>query len=115
MIEKMSGGGSGKPPSRGGDDSQSRGGGGSSEPSGSSARKYSTAMALAMLSILMFFMVLTAAFVVLRVNNLHRWSGIRIPSILWVNTLVLVASSATLELAKRSLPMGSLRGFRKLW
>ncbi len=72
-------------------------------------------MALAMLSILMFFMVLTAAFVVLRVNNLHRWSGIRIPWILWVNTLVLVASSATLELAKRSLQMDSLGGFRKLW
>src|SRR5258708_9911121 len=118
LIEDIRGGGSGKPPSRhgdDGDDGQSRGGGGSPEPSGSSARKYSTAMALAMLSILMFFMVLTAAFVVLRVNNLHRWSGIRIPWILWINTFVLVASSATLELAKRSLQMGSLGGFRKLW
>jgi len=118
LIENISGGGSGKPPSRegdGGDDNENRGGGGRPESSGSSARKYSTAMALAMVSILMFFMVLTAAFVVLRVNNLHRWSGIRIPGILWVNTLVLVASSATLELAKRSLQMDSLGGFRKLW
>jgi len=118
LIEDIRGGGSGKPPSRDGDDGddgQSRGGGGSPEPSGSSARKYSTAMALAMVSILMFFMVLTAAFVVLRVNNLHRWSGIRIPGILWVNTLALVASSATLELAKRSLQMDSLGGFRRLW
>jgi len=118
LIEDISGGGSGKPPSRDGDDGddgQSRGGGGSPEPSGSSTRKYSTAMALTMLSILMFFMVLTAAFVVLRVNNLHRWSGVRIPWILWINTLVLMASSATLELAKRSLQMDSLGGFRKLW
>jgi len=118
LIENISGGGSGKPPSRegdGGDDNENRGGGGRPESSGSSARKYSTAMALAMVSILMFFMVLTAAFVVLRVNNLHRWSGVRIPWILWINTLVLMASSATLELAKRSLQMDSLGGFRKLW
>ena len=118
LIEDISGGGSGKPPSRegdGGDDNENRGGGGRPESSGSSARKYSTAMALAMVSILMFFMVVTAAFVVLRVNNLHRWSGVRIPWILWINTLVLMASSATLELAKRSLQMDSLGGFRKLW
>ena len=118
LIENISGGGSGKPPSRegdGGDDNENRGGGGRPESSGSSARKYSTAMALAMVSILMFFMVVTAACVVLRVNNLHRWSGVRIPWILWINTLVLMASSATLELAKRSLQMDSLGGFRKLW
>jgi heme/copper-type cytochrome/quinol oxidase subunit 3 len=68
-----------------------------------------------MLSILMFFMVLTAAFVVLRIKNLHTWSAIRLPWILWLNTAVLLASSATLELARRKLQVDRLRGFRQMW
>ena len=75
IIEDIRGGG-GKPPSRrddgnGGDDSGNTGGDRKPEPGRSSPKKYSTAIALAMLSILMFFMVLTAAFVVLRVENLR--------------------------------------------
>jgi cytochrome c oxidase subunit 3 len=102
---------------RGGDGGDGGNGGGERkpEPRHSSARKYSTAVALGMLSILMFFLVLTAAFVVLRVNNLHTWSGIRMPWILWVNTAVLLASSATLELARRRLQMDRLRGFKRMW
>src|SRR6266478_9247553 len=108
IIEDIRGSGGGKPPSRDDDgddngDGGNSGGEGNPEPRGSSARKYSTAIALAMLSILMFFMVLTAAFVVLRFNNLHTWSAIRLPWILWVNTAVLLASSASLELARRKL------------
>jgi cytochrome c oxidase subunit 3 len=68
-----------------------------------------------MLSILMFFMVLTAAFVVLRFDNRHTWAGIRMPWILWVNTAVLLLSSATLELARRKLLVDSLRGFKQMW
>lgn len=119
IIEDIRGNRGGKPPSR--DDDGDDGGGGNSggerqpEPRGSRTKKYSTAIALAMLSILMFFLVLTAAFVVLRVENLHTWGGIRMPRILWLNTVVLLASSATLELARRKLQMGSLRGFRLLW
>jgi cytochrome c oxidase subunit 3 len=120
IIEDISGSGGGKPPVRDdhGDDGGEGGSGGGErkrEPRNSSAKKYSTAIALAMLSILMFFMVLTAAFVVLRVDNLHSWSGIRMPWILWVNTAILLTSSATLELARRKLQMESLRGFKQLW
>jgi cytochrome c oxidase subunit 3 len=118
IIEDIRGGG-GKPPSRrddgdgGGDGGNT--GGGKPEPRRSSPKKYSTAIALAMLSILMFFMVLTAAFVVLRINNLHTWLAIRLPWILWVNTAVLLASSATLELARRKLQVNSLRDFKQMW
>src|ERR1700745_4437711 len=119
IIEDISGGGGGKPPSRDaeGDDGGDGGNtGGEPRPDRrSSPKKYSTAILLAMLSILMFFMVLTAAFVVLRFNNLHTWSAIRLPRILWVNTAVLLASSATLELARRRLQVDSLRGFQQLW
>ena len=121
IIEDIRGTGGGKPPSRDGDDDGGDEGGGNSggernpDPRKTGAKKYSTAIALAMVSILMFFMVLAAAFLVLRVENLHKWSGVRLPWILWVNTAVLLASSATLELARRKLQMDSLRGFRQLW
>jgi len=120
IIEDIRGSGGGKPPSRD-DDGDDNGDGGNSggerspEPRRSSAKKYSTAIALAMLSILMFFMVLTAAFVVLRVDNLHSWAGIHMPWILWVNTVVLLASSGTLEMARRKLQVDSLRGFKQMW
>ena len=116
IIEDIRGGG-GKPPSRSddGDDSGNTGGDRKPGPGRSSAKKYSTAIVLAMLSILMFFMALTAAFVVLRINNLHTWSAVRLPWILWVNTVVLLASSATLELARRKLQVHSLRGFKQRW
>lgn len=120
IIEDIRGSGGRKPPSRD-DDGDDNGDGGNSggerspEPRRSSAKKYSTAIALAMLSILMFFMVLTAAFVVLRLDNLHSWAGIRMPWILWVNTVVLLASSGTLEMARRKLQVDSLRGFKQMW
>ncbi len=120
IIEDIRGGGAGKPPSRDDDgddggDSGNTGGDRKPEPRRASSKKYSTAIALAMVSILMFFMVLTAAFVVLRVNNLHTWSAIHLPWILWVNTAVLLTSSATLELARRKLQLDSLRGFKRMW
>jgi cytochrome c oxidase subunit III len=120
IIEDIRGSGGGKPPSRHDDGDDGKDGGNSGgerrpEPRPAGTKKYSTAIALAMLSILMFFMVLTAAFVVLRFNNLHTWSAIHLPWILWVNTAVLLASSATLELARRKLQVDSLRGFKQMW
>lgn len=120
IIEDIRGSGGGKPPSRhddgdDGNDGGNAGGERQPEPRPASPKKYSTAIALAMLSILMFFMVLTAAFVVLRFNNLHTWAAIHLPGILWVNTAVLFASSATLELARRKLQVDSLRAFQRMW
>jgi cytochrome c oxidase subunit III len=121
IIEDIRGTGRGKPPSRDGDDDGDGGGGGNydgegqREPRRTNAKKYSTAIALAMLSILMFFMVLAAAFLVLRVENLHHWTGMRMPWVLWANTCVLLASSWTLEVARRKLQADSLSGFRQMW
>jgi cytochrome c oxidase subunit 3 len=120
IIEDISGSGGGKPPSRddhgddGGDGGNS-GGERNPEPRKSNPKKYSAAITLGMISILMLFLVLTSAFLVLRVNNLHTWAGIGIPKILWVNTLVLLASSGTLEIARRKLHMESLRQFKQMW
>jgi cytochrome c oxidase subunit 3 len=71
-------------------------------------------MTLAIVSILMFFMVLASAFLVLRGKG-NDWVAVRIPAILWVNTVVLLVSSLTLELARRRLANADVLGFRALW
>jgi cytochrome c oxidase subunit III len=119
IIEDMRGNGGGKPPSRDGDDEGGGDGGGGGErapePRQPGSKKFSAAVLLAIVSIVVFFLVLTAAFVALRVQHLHNWVGIRMPGILWVNTGVLLLSSATLELARRKLHFDDAIGFRRMW
>ena len=118
IIEDIRGGG-GKPPSRDGDDDgggdEGAGGEHTPEPRRPNTRKYSTAVRLGLVSITVFFMVPAVLFVVLRVTNLHNWSGIQLPSILWMNTIVLLLSSATLEMARRKLRVDDASGFRRMW
>jgi cytochrome c oxidase subunit 3 len=119
IIEDMRGNGGGKPPSRDGDDDGGGDGGGGGEhapePRKPNTTKYFTAVLLAMVSITMFFMVPIAAFLALRVANSQRWVGIHLPDILWVNTVVLLASSSTLELARRKLRVDDGKSFRRMW
>lgn len=112
VLEDIGRGGGGRPPDRG-----DGGGGGSGRgpsPGGSPARKYSTAIILAMVSITMFFMAIVAAFIVLRATS-DMWVKFRVPPILWVNTAALLVSSVTMELAKKRLEAKDGSGFRKLW
>jgi cytochrome c oxidase subunit 3 len=113
IIEDISGGG-GKPPA-GGDDGDD---GGDDEKRRRKEthlpRRYSTAIAIALVSILMFFMALASAFIVLRRGS-DVWVTVHLPPILLVNTLILLASSFTLEAARRRLSLADLSGFRKLW
>src|SRR5437868_1785410 len=50
-------------------------------------------------AIVMLFAGLTSAYIVLR--GAPDWQSIQIPSILWLNTAFLLASSATIEAARR--------------
>jgi cytochrome c oxidase subunit 3 len=52
-------------------------------------------------TIIMLFGGLSSAYIVLR--GAPDWQNIEIPSILWLNTAVLLASSATIEAGRRSL------------
>jgi cytochrome c oxidase subunit III len=79
----------------------------------SSPKRYYTGMALGIVSILMFFMALASAFLVRRGTG--NWVPVHIPTLMWINTLVLVASSATLERARYRLAQGQLSGYRNLW
>jgi len=113
IIDDSRGGGGGKPPDGGDDD----GGGdrGRHRPNGPpSPRRFSTAIAIAMVSILMFFMALASAFLVLH-HGSKVWVAVRLPWILWVNTAVLLGSSFTLERARLRLSLGDVLGFRRLW
>ena len=110
VIEKGNGGSGNTPPAGGdggGDDGKR---GGSGPPS---ATKYYAAMAIGIIAILMFFMALAAAFLIRKGTG--GWVPVRIPGLLWVNTAILLASSATLEMARQRLATSDLNGFRRLW
>jgi cytochrome c oxidase subunit 3 len=79
----------------------------------SSPKRYYTGMALGIVSILMFFMALASAFLVRKGNG--NWIPVHIPTLMWINTVVLLASSATLELARHRLAQGRLSDYKNLW
>jgi cytochrome c oxidase subunit 3 len=107
IVERR--GGSAPPATGGGDD-----GGRSPQPGAPSPSRYYTGISIALAAIVMFFMALTSAYVVLKgVNSL--WQQVTIPPILWVNTVILLASSLTIELARRGLVRSDLSAFRTLW
>lgn len=112
IIEDLGGGGGKLPPRDDGGD-----GGGDGDRSrrvSSAARRYSIAIGLAMVSILVFFLGLAVAFVVLERFN-ASWVPVQLPRILWANTVVLLTSSVTLELARRSLANFNLPRFQIFW
>jgi cytochrome c oxidase subunit 3 len=111
IIENVGGGGGGKPPANYGGGDDGRGG----RPSRRfSSRRYFTGIAVAIVSILMFFMALVSAYVV-RKGSANDWATFHFPGIIWLNTAMLVASSLTLEWARRRLAKSDLSGFRALW
>jgi cytochrome c oxidase subunit III len=112
IIENVGGGGGGgKPPANhgGGDD-----GGRGRFYRRFSSRRYFTGIAVAIVSILMFFMALVSAYVV-RKGSANDWATFHFPRVIWLNTAILVTSSVTLELARRRLAKSDLSGFRALW
>src|SRR5215831_5278535 len=78
-----------------------------------SPKRYYTGMALGIVSILMFFMALASAFLVRRGSG--DWVPVHIPMLMWFNSGVLLASSATLEAARRRLSQGFVAAYKKRW
>jgi cytochrome c oxidase subunit 3 len=112
IIEKKTsdGGGGNLPPSGrngGGDDGKRP------RRENSSPKRYYPGMALGIVSILMFFMALASAFLVRRGNG--NWIPVHIPTLMWINTVVLLASSATMEMARHRLAQGRLSDYKNLW
>ncbi len=94
----------------GSDDGGSGGGGAPVVPS----RVYFTGVTIGLGAILMFFMALTSAYIV-RKGVAADWKPITLPRVLWFNTLVLLASSVTIEKARRQLRQVGLDSFRRWW
>jgi cytochrome c oxidase subunit 3 len=113
IIEDIGGGG-GKGPPAGGDDGDGGEGGKRRGPQLPSSRRYASAIALALVSIVMFFMAMAAAFIYLRATN-SRWVPLHLPSVIWVNTAILLLSSGAMERARRRLARADVARFRKLW
>jgi len=114
VVEDIGGGGGGPtpPPGGGGDGDH---GNKRRRPGGPpSPNRYYTGIALGIVSILMFFMALASAFLVRRGTS-GDWIPVHLPVVLWLNTLALIASSFTLERARRALSRLDLSGFCKLW
>jgi cytochrome c oxidase subunit III len=110
IDDQHGGGGQDLPPVRhygGGDDGKKR----PNRPV--SPTRYYTAIAIGIISILMFFMALASAFLVRKGTG--DWVPVRIPTLLWFNTAVLVASSGMLELARKRLALADFPGFKRYW
>lgn len=112
IVIDIGGGGGGKEPPAGGD------GGGDGDkgrrPRKPPQRRYSTAIKLGMISILMFFLGLCSAFIALK-HVSQAWVPLRLPRILWLNTAILLLSSYTLVKATQRLSAIDFPAFRKLW
>jgi len=104
-------GGPGEPPSQpGGDDGSGARPGVPATP----RRAYFTALSMGLVTILMFFMSLTSAYIV-RKGLGGDWRPIELPKILYLNTLVLILSSFTVEGARRRLANQEVEAFRRWW
>lgn len=104
-TDSFGGGGQGATPPDGG----GFGGDGYGDSNGPEARGWSSSSSLyrtgiwvGLASIVMFFAAITSVLVV-RAGISNDWVLTAIPHILYLNTAVLIASSVTLELARRSL------------
>ena len=77
-------------------------------------RAYFTVVQLSLAGIVMFFMALTSSFLV-RKGLGNDWVSFTLPRVIWVNTLVLLASSATIVIAVRQIERGMVTAFRQWW
>ncbi|HKP88199.1 MAG TPA: cytochrome c oxidase subunit 3 [Blastocatellia bacterium] len=77
--------------------------------------KYRIGMWVGLASILMLFIALTSAYILRQTRGLsevHDWTQLQMPSVLWLNTALLFVSSASIELARRALRRNDYARFR---
>ncbi|HXB72945.1 MAG TPA: heme-copper oxidase subunit III [Candidatus Acidoferrales bacterium] len=89
-------------------------GDGGSEGRGGSRRASFTGLYVLLAASTMVFAALTSALVVRRGLS-DDWSSMAKPAILWLNTVVLLASSFALEVARRCLKAGARGKFNTWW
>src|SRR5579883_2849929 len=108
LIDAGHGGGTDVP--AGGDDDGEGSGGSPHMPQ----RAYFTVIQLGLAGITMFFMALTSSFLV-RKGLGNDWVAFTFPKVLWLNSLILVASSVTIQVARRHLHGHQMAAFKRWW
>ena len=103
--------GGGTPPPAGGDDDD---GGSSGSRRPVPRRAYFTALQLGLAAIVMFFMALASSYIV-RKGLGTDWQRTPLPPVLWFNTLILLASSVTMVVARKKLEGGEREAFQSWW
>jgi len=79
-------------------------------------RAYVTGVTMGLGAVLMFFMALVSAYIVRKGMPNSGWIALpAMPRILWLNTLVLIASSVALAQARGRFRAGDSREFRRWW
>jgi cytochrome c oxidase subunit 3 len=74
--------------------------------------RYRLGMWIALAAIMMMFVAFTSAYIY-RQGLAGDWSPIALPRVLWISTGLLLASSFTIEKAKRALNAGYTPGFNR--
>src|ERR1700692_1473983 len=77
-------------------------------------RAYFTALQLGLAAIVMFFMAMASSYIVRRGLGTD-WQRTPMPPVVWFNTAILLASSATIVVARRKLEAGAREAFRSWW
>ena len=98
---------------RNGNGYHQNGGGGDDIPFRFSPARYRIGVWMAIGSILMLFVALTSSYIV-RSASSNDWHRIAMPKILWLSTALLITSSITIELSRRSLKRQNDSGY-SLW
>jgi cytochrome c oxidase subunit 3 len=92
----------GGPRPRNGNGFHKNGGGGDEIPVRFSPARYRIGVWAAIGSILMLFVALTSSYIV-RSASSDDWHRIPVPKVMWLSTALLIVSSVTIELSRRSL------------
>ncbi len=80
--------------------------------------KYRFAMWLGLASVVMLFVAMTSAYVLRYYTSQNAkvpdWKPLNVPSALWITTVIILASSITIELARRALRHNRYQLFRTM-
>ena len=111
QVPQPSVGGGGFPPPAPPRDDDGGGGSGGPDPVAQAVFRYKLGTWVGIGGIVMIFAAFSSAMVV-RSGISGDWVAVDLPQILWVSTALLLASSFTIEKAKRMLPKNSEEGVR---
>jgi cytochrome c oxidase subunit 3 len=106
------GGGPRKPGPNGGSRGDGRNGRGKDGSERDSLSKYRLGMWVALAGVAMMFTALTSAYIV-RASTSNDWRPLAMPRLLWLSTALILLSSLTFEIARRTLRSGNTSVYQR--